>query len=236
MRAAAPFQILRPVAPGVSQRIDLSDPNLGPEAFPHVLLRYAGIPVAFDEPVELVVELDGLELARERVVTPSGSLSIADVSPTTHELVVRSSRPLGAGQLWVRTLDHPRPGDLRTHGAWVAEGEEPLVISLPVDLEPGDTWVLEVFAEERPGLAWSDWSLEVLDREGEPLRREQHHVFGTTADDAPMRTADGAPAWPWIRVNRRCTFEDTFARTAVLRGPRPRTVEVRALCVRRSGP
>ncbi|MEZ6188722.1 MAG: hypothetical protein R3F62_27435 [Planctomycetota bacterium] len=234
IRAAAPFQVLRPVAPGEPLPVDLAEPNPSPEAFPHVLLRYAGIPVAFEDPVELTVLLDGVELRTERVVTPDGRLTIGDVSPSAHTLEVRASRPLGAGQLWVRTLDHPRPGDLRTTSAWALDDPEPLTVSLPVDLEPGDVWVLEVFGEERPGLQWSDWTLELYGREGELLRREQHHVFGTTADDAPLRGPDGAPAWPLIRLGRRCTFEDVHARTAILRGPRPARVGVRALCVRRS--
>lgn len=236
IRAAAPFSILRPVTPGTPLRIDLADPNSAPEAFPHVLLRYSGIPVALQEPIELTVLLDGEEIARERVVVPDGSLSIGDVTATLHDLEVRSSQPLGAGQVWVRTIDHPRPGDLRTHGAWAAETEEPLVVSLPVDLEPGDTWVIELFAAERPTLEWSDWTVDLFDRDGLLMRREQHHVFGTTADDAPMRAADGTPAWPWIRVWRRCTFEDAVARTAIVRGPRPKHVLVRTICVRRQGP
>jgi len=236
IRAAAPFSLLRPVEPGTPLRIDLADPNSSPEAFPHVLVRYAGIPVALQEPIELTVLLDGVELARERVVVPDGALSIGDVSPTLHDLELRTSQPLRSGQLWVRTIDHPRVGDLRTLGAWTTDREGPLVVSLPVDLQPGDLWVIELFAAERPQLAWSDWTLDLFGRDDALIRREQHHVFGTTADDAPMRAADGTPAWPWIRVWRRCTFEDAQARTAILRGQRPGKVLVRALCVRGKGP
>ena len=236
IRAAAPFSLLRPVEPGAPVRIDLADPNSAPEAFPHVLIRYAGMPVARHDPIELSVFLDGVEIGRERVVVPDGTISIGDVSPTLHDLEVRCSQPIGSGQLWVRTIDHPRPGDMRTLGTWSTSGEKPLLVSLPVDLEPGDLWVIEVFAADRPPLDWSHWTLDLLDRDDRLMRREQHHVFGTTADDAPMRAADGTPAWPLIRVWRRGTYEDARARTAILRGAFPSKVLVRALCVRRSGP